>query len=119
MISLLIEKGVESNAQNDSGKTALMLAAFYGKLNAIKELRDHGADYSVVDNAGLSTLHYAVDGGNLDTIQWLIMDGHPVDTIDNSGWTPLLRNGIEKNLLSKWILILKEKKNLNFLIKQA
>jgi ankyrin repeat protein len=65
MIALLIEKGLDVNARNDSGKTALMLAAFHGKLNAIKELRDNGASYAIRDNSGLSTLNYAVDGGKL------------------------------------------------------
>ena len=69
MIALLIEKGIDVNVQNDTGKTALHLAAFYGKVNAFKELRDNGAKYSVIDKAGLSTLHYAVDGGNLGEIK--------------------------------------------------
>ena len=65
MVALLIEKGIDVNAQNDTGKTALHLAAFYGKLNVFKELRNNGASYKIRDRTGLSTLHYAVDGGNL------------------------------------------------------
>lgn len=65
MIALLIEKGIDVNTQNDTGKTALHLAAFYGKLGALKELRNSGATYDITDKVGLSTLHYAVDGGNL------------------------------------------------------
>ena len=36
-----------------------MLAAFAGKLNAIKKLRYHGASYSITDNPGCTVLHYA------------------------------------------------------------
>lgn len=92
MVELLILKGANVNAQNESGKTALMLAGFAGKLNIIKELRNNGGSYDLRDKAGCTLLHYAVDGGNLDSIQWLLMDGVDVNAKDTtSGWTPLLR----------------------------
>lgn len=68
MVELLIHKGANVNAQNESGKTAIMLAAFAGKLNIIKELRTNGASYDLKDRAGCTVLHYAVDGGNLDSV---------------------------------------------------
>lgn len=68
MVELLIMKGANVNAQNESGKTAIMLAAFAGKLNIIKELRNNGASYDLKDRAGCTVLHYAVDGGNLDSV---------------------------------------------------
>lgn len=68
MVELLINKGANVNAQNESGKTAIMLAAFAGKLNIIKELRNNGASYDLKDRAGCTVLHYAVDGGNLDCV---------------------------------------------------
>jgi ankyrin repeat protein len=92
MVELLISKGVNVNAQNEHGKTALMLAAFSGKLNVIKELRANGARLDLQDQIGSAALHYAVDGGNLDAIQWLLQDGCEVNCTDNkSNWTPLLR----------------------------
>lgn len=41
-----------------------MLAAYSGKLNVIKTLRDNGASYEVRDNRECTVLHYAVDGGD-------------------------------------------------------
>ncbi len=61
----MISKGADVNAQNETGKTALMLAAFHGKINLIKELRNNNASYDIKDKSGSSVLHYAVDGGNL------------------------------------------------------
>ncbi len=52
MVELLISKGCNVNAQNETGKTALMLASFSGKLALVKELRNNGASYDVVDNSG-------------------------------------------------------------------
>lgn len=69
MVELLITKGANVNAQNESGKTAIMLAAFAGKLNIIKELRNNEASYDLRDRAGCTVLHYAVDGGNLDSVK--------------------------------------------------
>ena len=89
---MLILKGADINAQNESGKTALMLAAFAGKLNIIKELRSNGASIDHKDKAGCSALHYAVDGGNLEAIQYFLMEGADINAKDNSGWTPLLRS---------------------------
>ncbi len=91
LVELIILKGAHVNAQNESGKTALMLAAFYGRINIIKELRNNGGSYKIKDKSGGSVLHYAVDGGNLDAIQFLLMDGHEVDPVDKGGWTPLIR----------------------------
>ena len=43
ILEVLLERRADANFQNDSGKTALMLACYAGKLAAVKELRYHGA----------------------------------------------------------------------------
>jgi ankyrin repeat protein len=92
MIELLIESGADIDAQNESGKTALMLAAFSGKLKIIQELRSNGASYDKYDRSGSYVIHYAVDGGNVDSLQWMLLDGIDPNKRDmNSGWTPLFR----------------------------
>lgn len=63
MVELLIFKGAPVDLQNESGKTALMLAAFYGRISIIKELKNNNASYEKRDKSGGSVLHYAVDGG--------------------------------------------------------
>ena len=118
MVELILSKGADVNAQNESGKTALMLAAFGGKVNIIKELRNNGATYEKVDKSGCTVLHYAVDGGNLDSIQWFLMDGVEVNARDTaSGWTPLLRAasvGGNKDIAE---LLIKFKADINILDK--
>ena len=118
MVELLIIKGANVNAQNESGKTALMLAAFAGKLNLIKELRNNGASYDITDKSGCGVLHYAVDGANLDAIQWLLMDGADVNAVDSvSGWTPLLRTASVGGNKDVAELLIKFKANVNQLDK--
>jgi ankyrin repeat protein len=92
MIEHLIERGAKVDEQNESLKTALMLAAFYGKLNLVKILRQYEASYKIRDNSGMSAIHYAIDGGNCDTIEYMVTDGADINDIDSvNGWTPLLR----------------------------
>ncbi len=50
LVELLILKGAKVNAQNEAGKTALMLAAFGGKLRIVKELRTYGGLYTITGN---------------------------------------------------------------------
>lgn len=89
---MLITHGADVNAQNESLKTPLMIAAFHGKLSMVKELRQSGATYDLRDKSGLSAVHYAVDGGHLETLEWMLYDGADVNTKDHiTGWTPLLR----------------------------
>lgn len=69
-----------------------MLAAFYGKLEFVKELRANNASYNLTDKTGMTVVHYAVDGGNADVLQWILMDGADLNQADSlNGWTPLLR----------------------------
>lgn len=92
MVELFIECGINVNHQNESLKTALMLAAFHGKLHMVKVLRQHEACYDIRDNSGMTALHYAVDGGHCDTIEYMLNDGCPANEIDSvNRWTPLLR----------------------------
>jgi ankyrin repeat protein len=114
MVETLVAHKANVNARNDTGKTALMLAAFAGKLNVIKELRTSGASYDIVDKAGCGVLHYAVDGGNLDALQYLLMDGADVNATDTtSGWTPLLRAASVGGNKDVAELLLKYKANVN------
>ena len=89
---MFIQNGAEVNIQNESLKTPLMIACFYGRLEFIKELRANGASYDLRDRSGMSCVHYAVDGGNPTALEYILADGAGVNTRDSmNGWTPLLR----------------------------
>ncbi|KAI3382263.1 hypothetical protein SNEBB_011445 [Seison nebaliae] len=89
---LLIEHDVEIDYQNESGKTAFMIACFNGTLDIMKCLRYSGASLTITDASGSSPLHYSVDSNKVEAIQWLIMEGSPINAVDTSSeWTPLMR----------------------------
>ncbi len=79
------------NAQNESGKTALMIAAFYGRINFIRELRSSSASYELKDIAGMTPVFYAIDGGHQSALEWMLNDGADANVVAFNGWTPLLR----------------------------
>ncbi|KAL4765927.1 ankyrin repeat domain-containing protein [Aspergillus foveolatus] len=61
MVSLLLENGAEVNASNYNGRTALMEAALWGRLETVKILLSHGANKTLRDRnkkKELSTLLY-------------------------------------------------------------
>ena len=70
-----------------------MLAAYAGKLQAVKELRYHKARYDMRDKGGSTPMHWAMDGGNTELIEWMLDDGAEINAQDYNGWTPLLRVG--------------------------
>jgi ankyrin repeat protein len=68
-----------------------MIAAFYGRMDFIKELRARGASYEIRDITGMTPIFYAVDGGHLTALEWMLTDGADVNVVAHNGWTPLLR----------------------------
>ncbi|KAI0489442.1 hypothetical protein KFK09_029285 [Dendrobium nobile] len=65
--------GVEERDQN--GWTALHVAAFKGRMDAVKQLVEGGADLEAVDNDGYTPLKCAVEAGNAEVALWLISCG--------------------------------------------
>ncbi len=59
VLSFLIHKGLDINAKTKHGITALMLAAWRGKLKATEHLVDNGADINAKDNQYCAALWYA------------------------------------------------------------
>lgn len=78
IIEVLLPYGADVNAQNSSGKDAMMLASFAGHLEVVQLLRANGARYDHQDKGGSTSLHWAVDAGHLKLVKWMIRDGAAV-----------------------------------------
>ena len=116
---MLIEFGADVNAQNESLKSALMIAAFYGKLDMVKLLRKNGASYDLRDKSGCQAIHYAVDGGNIQTLEWMMFDGADVNVKDSVlGWTPLIRAASVNSNFEVAKLLIKFKAKIDVLDKE-
>ncbi len=81
---------VDLNAQDDRGRSALMLAAYHGKTAIVKTLLEAGADTRVcAKGTGWTALVFAARYGYVDIVRLLIAHGSNVNVRDNKGFTPL------------------------------
>ena len=71
----LLARGADVNASNGAGVTALMLAAYHGRLEMVRALTDHGADVNLKDSEGFTAAMLAERYGNGDIVKILIARG--------------------------------------------
>ena len=74
-LRLLLAKGVEANAQNKAGMTALMTAADKGKLDVTGLLLEKGVDLNLKDAEGHTALDHAISNGHVDLAKLLRAKG--------------------------------------------
>jgi ankyrin repeat protein/thiol-disulfide isomerase/thioredoxin len=100
IVNELIAKGAAVNTVTEHGDTAAGWAAFGGKLENLKVLVDHGAEFNT--HAGKLVgwpgrpLGAAVWGGHVDIVDFLLAHGGDINTADNHGKT-LLMYAVEDN----------------------
>lgn len=85
--------GVDLEATDQSGQTALMMAAIVGHQPSVKLLLDRKAK---VDSPGWTALHYAASRGHTEVARMLILRGANLDARSANGTTPVMlaaRNG--------------------------
>jgi len=91
-IALLLERGVNVDARDIRGKTALMLAALAGKQVLFHFLLDHGADIDAQTEDGMTALMQVVRSGfcNKDMVRMLLQAGATSTARDATGRTALM-----------------------------
>lgn len=92
IVKLLVDAGVDINWQDDTGETALHVAAKSGQEDCAKILlegtEDQKADFELTENAySWTPLHFACVGGHLSVVELLISAGAQLNRPDASGWT--------------------------------
>lgn len=85
----LIYSGIDINAKNKDGITALMEAALEGRSNIIKILLEVGADLNILTANGNSALILAAREGNADSVQTLIDAGADLNIVNKEGKTAI------------------------------
>ena len=99
---LLQNPGLELEAANAAGETALMMAALKGHTEWVGRLLDRGAK---VDREGWSPLHYAASGPQSAAVALLLDRGASINARSPNGSTPLMmaaRYGVEASV--RWLL---------------
>lgn len=88
VFKLLLETpGVDLEARSANGNTALMMAAYKHKREAVDALLAKGAK---VNQSGWTALHYAASAGDLPIMQLFLARGAKVDAYAPTNITPLM-----------------------------
>jgi ankyrin repeat protein len=75
VLRLLLEHGIDLNAQNGAGWTPLHWVSMDGALEVVRLLLEHGADVEVKINVGLTALQLAADEGHDEVVKLLRKHG--------------------------------------------
>lgn len=86
--TILSNNNVNVRYTDDSGQTALHMAADAGNLECVELLVSSGCDINAADQDGISVLHAAVIAGHEKTVEFLLSNGADPDQADMDGDTP-------------------------------
>ena len=89
-----IEKGVDVNARDENGKTALLWASYYGDIEVLKYLIKKGADIEAKDDKGNTPLTTTSYNGYLEHVKYLVENGADIDAKNKYGKTALMQASI-------------------------
>ena len=90
IISLIHTHLPNIESKTGEGYTPLMVAAFTGKLHAVKWFLEKGATVACECNRGWNTLHCAAKGGDTDIISLIHTHLPNIDSKTGEGDTPLM-----------------------------
>ena len=91
IVRLLLQRGADINAQDEFGRSALMIAADAGYLETVKLLLDWEANVHLKDTRGNTALMRAAWKGHLEIVKALMDRGADVNGTDEKhGYTALL-----------------------------
>ena len=79
LVKLLLDAGIEINARDQNGTTALMNAALQGQTQVVKLLIERGADVNLRDKHRTSALLMASHEGHVEIAKLLIDHGARMD----------------------------------------
>lgn len=92
---LMNEPGIADWASPNTGKTALMEAAFHGNAKTVAHLLDSGAEVNAMDNDGMPAFAYALKGAGDPEIVSLLAKGMAEVGTSQALWNSAL-NGVSK-----------------------
>lgn len=86
---LLLEKGIDVDASDFDGNTALMYAARLILPDHFDLIFNHGADLWRINNLGQTVFLVAVRAGNTPLVSFLLARGADILETNNRGWTAM------------------------------
>ncbi len=90
-VKLFIEGGMDINAQEITGYTALMLASEQGNIEVVQTLITGGANLNAQGADGVTALILAAFHNRLEVVRALLDAGADVRPTDEKGWTAFMK----------------------------
>jgi len=87
-LAAIVSRGVDVNARNEYGSTALMRAASEGHASVVRSLLEHGANPNITRNDKFTALALAAFFGHTETVRILIEHGAKTEIVTRSGTSP-------------------------------
>lgn len=98
-VKALLKQGVECNAIDEEGHTALMFAAFNGHSEVVRSLLEAGAAVDQRDKMDRTPLLYGATGPFPETVKILLESGADPNKVDSDEhFSPLMHAAAEGNL---------------------
>ena len=115
VVKLFLAAGIDPNAQNQHGHTALMVSAGKGHTKIIETLLKAKANVNVTNEGGGTALGWAASSGQVDAVQLLLQKKTDAKVIDDAFLRAayrghlevlriLLKRGADKRLVSKALI---------------
>lgn len=96
-VRAMLSAGINVNAKNTTGRTALMGAAYYGNRSIVRELVVEGVDVNLADEQGKTALMLAVANNRLQVVEVLLNAGADVTLADKKEKTAVTMAEKTKN----------------------
>jgi ankyrin repeat protein len=88
---LYFDSGIDLNAQNGDGYTALMAAAKNGQIEAVNKLLGQKVKVDIQGYNGFTALMLAAENNQLSIVKALLAKDADPNLQDNNGWTALMK----------------------------
>ena len=89
LLDLLLDRGLDVNAEDSHYNTALHDASIYGQSDALKLLLDRGAEVNAKNIERNTPLYLAVSFSREEVLPELLKQGADVDRLCKDDWSPL------------------------------
>ena len=90
-LQLFLDGGMDCDAQNASGSTALMAAAKNGRIDVVNKLLEQKLNLNLQDKQGETALLWAAANNQVAVVKVLLTKGADTNLQDQSGWSALMK----------------------------
>ena len=112
-LQLFLDGGMDCDAQNASGSTALMAAAKNGRIDVVNKLLGQKLNLNLQDKQGETALMWAAANNQVAVVKVFLTKGADANLQDQSGWSALMKAVYQGNADCVQALVGESRQELN------